>query len=172
MVAPRRLSFAVLVLSAVLGLLTGVAVVVLATEPEPVREVAFDSPAVGPEALRVLRAWDVQRSLAYARADGAALARLYVPGSRAGAADRALLRGFRERGLRVTGMRTQVLSATLLRESGRRIVLLVTDVLTDAVAEDRHDLRVPLPCDRPSTRRVVLVRTDDVWQVAEAYAVD
>ena len=84
----------------------------------------------------MLRAWDARRSRAYAHADGAALADLYVAGSRTGAADRAVLRGYRDRGLRVTGMRTQVLAARVLRESGRRLVLLVTDVLVDAVAGD------------------------------------
>ena len=117
-------------------------------------------PRVGSHASRtrssVLRAWDAARSRAFARGDGAALADLYVAGSRTGAADRAVLRGYRERGLRVTGMRTQVLSATVLRETDRRIVLLVTDVLTDAVAVD-GDERWALPHDRPSTRRVVLV---------------
>ena len=41
--------------------------------------------------MRVLRSWDLRRSRAYARGDGAALADLYVPGSRTGAADRVVL---------------------------------------------------------------------------------
>ena len=89
-----------------------------------------------------------RRSRAFARGDGAALADLYVAGSRTGAADRAVLRGYRERGLRVTGMRTQVLSATVMRESESRIVLLVTDVLTDAVAVAGAEALGPAP--RPS----------------------
>jgi hypothetical protein len=171
MVTPRRLSLVVLVVSAVLGLVTGATLVVLATGPEPLGEVSVEKPA-DPEALRVLRAWDGLRSRAYARADAAALARLYAPGSRAGAADLAVLRGYRERGLRVTGMRTQVLSATVLRQSERRIELLVTDVLVDAVASDGDRMRWSLPHDRPSTRRVVLVRVDQTWRVAEAYVAD
>ena len=50
-------------------------------------------------------------------------------------------------------------------------MLLVTDVLTDAVAVD-GDERWALPHDRPSTRRVVLVSIQGAWRVAEAYAVD
>ena len=109
----RSLPLAVLVASAVLGLVTGVAAVVVATGDDAVRR---DAPAGGqsrePHALQVLRVWDAARSRAFARGDGAALADLYVAGSRTGAADRAVLLGYRERGLRVTGMRTQVLSAT------------------------------------------------------------
>ena len=51
-------------------------------------------------------------------------------------------------------------------------MLLVTDVLVDAVAGDGERRRWALPHDRPSTRRVVLVRTGGTWRVAEAYAVD
>ena len=162
----------VLVVAAVLGLVTGVAVVTLALrEPEPGRA-AVQAQAAEPSAVRVLRAWDARRSRAYAHADGAALADLYVAGSRTGAADRAVLRGYRARGLRVTGMRTQVLAARVLRESARRVVLLVTDVLVDAVAGDGRRARWALPHDRPSTRRVVLVHGEGTWRVAEAYAVD
>ena len=117
--------------------MSGVAVVALAlrgSEPDPA---AVEARAAEPYAVRVLRAWDARRSRAYARADGAALADLYVAGSRTGAADREVLRGYRDRGLRVTGMRTQVLAARVLDESGRRLVLLVTDVLVDAVAGRR-----------------------------------
>ncbi len=168
----RSLPLAVLVASAVLGLVTGVAAVVVATGDDDDRlDAATGVQSRQPHALRVLRAWDSARSRAFARGDGAALADLYVAGSRTGAADRAVLRAYRDRGLRVTGMRMQVLSATAMRESQSRIVLLVTDVLTDAVAVAGAE-RWPLPHDRPSTRRVVLVRIGGQWRVAEAYAVD
>jgi hypothetical protein len=162
----------VLVVAAVLGLVSGAAVVAVALRgPEPGPGTVEARP-VQPYAVRVLRAWDARRARAYAHADGAALADLYVAGSRTGAADRAVLRGYRDRGLRVTGMRTQVLAARVLRESGRRLVLLVTDVLVDAVAGDGRRARWALPHDRPSTRRVVLVRDRGTWRVAEAYALE
>ena len=70
-----------------------------------------------------------------------------------------LLRSYRDRGLRVSGMHTQVLALTVRGADrpavGRRAV---TDVLADAVAGDRAHDRWALPHDRPSTRRVVLVR--------------
>jgi hypothetical protein len=169
----RSLPMAVLVASAVLGLITGVAAVVVARGDDGSRggSVAHRA-ADAPYALRVLRAWDARRSRAFARGDGAALAALYVPGSRTGAADRAVFRGYRQRGLRVTGMRIQVLAATVLRESERRLVLLVTDVLVDAVAADGSELRWALPHDRPSTGRVVLVKSQGGWRVSEAYTLD
>jgi hypothetical protein len=169
----RSRPLAVLVSSAVLGLVTGVGAVLLAKgdgdDASRSREVAAHTDGA-PYALRVLRAWDARRSRAFARGDAAALAALYVPGSRTGAADRAVLRSYRQRGLSVTGMRTQVLAAEVLRESERRLVLRVTDVLVDAVAADGRELRWPLPHDRPSTRRVVLVDHDGTWRVAEVYA--
>ena len=170
---PRRhLSVTVLVVAGVLGLVSGAAVVALALrDGEPARPAA-EALAAEPFGVRVLRAWDARRSRAYARADGAALADLYVAGSRTGAADRAVLRGYRERGLRVTGMRTQVLAARVVGQSERRITMLVTDVLVDAVAGDGRRGRWALPHDRPSTRRVVLVHERGGWRVAEAYAVD
>ena len=162
---PRML----LVVAAALGLVSGAAVVALALRESETGPAPVGARSVEPYAVRVLRAWDVRRSQAYAHADGAALADLYAVGSRTGAADRLVLRGYRDRGLRVTGMRTQVLAARVLRESGRRLVLVVTDVLVDAVAGDRGRGRWALPHDRPSTRRVVLVHEDGAWRVAEAY---
>ena len=162
----------VLVVAAVLGLVSGVAVVALALRGSGPDPSAFEAGAAEPYAVRVLRAWDARRSRAYAHADGAALADLYVAGSRTGAADRAVLRGYRARGLRVMGMRTQVLAARVLRTSERRLVVLVTDVLVDAVAGDTGRRRWALPHDRPSTRRVVLVLVRGSWLVAEAYPAD
>ena len=161
----------VLVVAAALGLVSGAAVVALTLRGNEPGPAAVEARAAEPYAVQVLRAWDARRSRAYAHADGAALADLYVAGSRTGAADREVLRGYRDRGLRVTGMRTQMLAARVLHESGRRLVLLVTDVLVDAVAGDNRDARWVLPHDRPSTRRVVLVRERGSWRVAEAYGV-
>jgi hypothetical protein len=170
--ARRRLPVAVLVASAVLGLVTGVTAVVVAMRGDrpPDRDVVRDAGAE-PFAVAVLRRWDARRSRAYADADPAALRELYVTGSRAGAADLAVLRGYRERDLRVTGMRTQVLGLRVVGRTPRRLTVVVTDVLAGAVAVSGQR-RWALPRDRPSTRRVVLVRDGGRWRVAEAYAVD
>jgi len=171
--ARRRLPVAVLVASVVLGLLTGVTAVVVAVRGDRPpyaphdRGVARGSGAE-PFAVGVLRRWDARRSRAYADADPAALRALYVAGSRAGAADLAVLRGYRQRDLRVTGMRTQVLGVRVVGRTPRRLTLVVTDVLAGAVAVS-GGRRWALPRDRPSTRRVVLVKNGGVWRVAEVY---
>jgi hypothetical protein len=165
-----RVPVPVLVASAVLGLLTGVTAVVATSGDERPR-VRSESPGVESDTVRLLRAWDDRRARAYARADVSALKDLYVAGSRTGAADVAVLRGYLGRHLRVTGMRTQLLGADVVAGGPRRLTVLVTDVLTGAVATSGHR-RWALPRDRPSTRRVVLVRVAGEWLVQEAYAVD
>ncbi|HLN78334.1 MAG TPA: hypothetical protein VK204_14895 [Nocardioidaceae bacterium] len=115
----------------------------------------------------VLRRWDRARARAFADGDVAALRRLYVEGSAAGTADVRLLRGYLRRGLRVGGMRMQLLALEVVREGRGRLVLRVTDRLTGAVAVDGRT-RMPLPQDAASTRVVELrrPRPDMPWRVA------
>jgi hypothetical protein len=173
--ARRRLPVAVLVASVVLGLLTGVTAVVVGVRGDrpphaPRHRAVARVSGAEPFAVGVLRRWDVRRSRAYADTDAAALRALYVPGSRAGAADLTVLRGYRARDLRVTGMRTQVLGVRVVGRTPRRLTLVVTDVLAGAVATSAGR-RWALPHDRPSTRRVVLMRYGRRWRVAEVYTV-
>jgi hypothetical protein len=117
-------------------------------------------------AAKALQAWDRRRATAYATGSAAALRAAYVPGSRAGAADLALLRSYLVRGWRVVGMRTQVLALTVLAHGPRRWRLRVTDRLAAAVAV-RPGRRVRLPRDRASTHVVTLARdADGRWRVA------
>lgn len=118
-------------------------------------------PAVA--ALAVLRQWDQARAAAWERGDPAALRSLYVPGSRAGKADVAMLSRWRERGLRVRGMRTQVLAAAVRVRGPDRVVLVVTDRLVGAVAVPGGE---PLPRDQPTTRRLELRRVGGRWLLA------
>ena len=122
-----------------------------------------------PEAVAadLLHAWDQRRAAAYASGEPAALRPLYVPGSPAGRADRALLRAYDDRGLRVVGLRTQVLAVEVRRGTDRAWTLRVTDRLVGGVAVGRGE-RVALPRDRPSTWRIRLVRHDGAWRVAQA----
>ena len=166
-----RVPVPVLVASAVLGLLTGVTTVVLATDGDERPALRSTSAGVEDDVVRLLRAWDRRRARAYAHGDPVALEQLYVAGSRTGAADLAVLRGYLGRDLRVTGMRTQLLASEVVERGGRRLTVLVTDVLSGAVATS-GDRRWALPRDRPSTRRVVLVRVAGEWRVDEAYAVE
>ncbi len=118
------------------------------------------------DALAVLHAWDERRATAWARGQPAALSELYVEGSRTGRADRRLLASYADRGLRVTGMRVQVLAASLVSMTPTTLTLTVTDRLVGAVAM-AGDRRVVLPRDDPSTRVIVLRRVAGEWLVAE-----
>ena len=114
----------------------------------------------------VLRGWDLARSRAFAAGDVAALRRLYVSGSGAGRSDLRILRGYLRRGLRVEGMRVQVLALEVLHEDRGRLRLRVTDRLTGAVAVSRST-RAVLPEDRASTRVVELRKVAaGPWRVA------
>lgn len=120
-------------------------------------------PAVA--ALAVLRGWDRARASAWERGDPAALRALYVRGSPAGEADVAMLRRWQVRGLRVHGMRMQVLGVELRARGPSRVVLVVTDRLVGAVAVPG---RLPLPRDQPTRRRLELRRVAGRWLLAEA----
>ena len=135
------------------------------TAPATPATVARD-PAVPPDALAVLHAWDARRARAYARGSVAALRRLYVVGARAGSADVRLLRDYLARGYHVQGMRMQVLSVRVLRRGPGRWRLRVTDRLAAATAVGPGG-SVALPRDRASTRTLTLVRgADGGWRVA------
>ena len=118
-------------------------------------------------ASEVLHSWDDRRAAAWAAGDPAALRALCEPGSAAGRADLAMLRAWRERGLRVEGLRMQLLELDVRRASDDRLELVVTDRLTGAVATG-PGVRLALPRDRATTRRVVLVRRAGEWRVAQS----
>jgi hypothetical protein len=120
-------------------------------------------------ALGVLRTWDIRRAAAWAAGDEAALAALYTDGSAAGRRDRAMLGRYVARGLRVRGMRMQVLAGKVRSRTAGRIVLVVTDRLAHAVAV-RRGTRVVLPRDRATRRTVVLRRVTGEWRVAQVWA--
>lgn len=120
--------------------------------------------ADGP-ALTALHAWDRLRAAAWADADAVALRRLYLPGSAAGEEDVRLLRDYRSRGLRVAGLRTQVLAAEVRSQQPDRLVVAVTERFAGAVAVGPRT-HVTLPRGTPRDRVVVLVRRLDRWVVA------
>jgi hypothetical protein len=134
--------------------------------PRPVPVASRADPAAPPpdEALAVLHAWDRARADAWAAGDARALGALYTPGSAAGRRDVAMLRRWSDRGLVVRGMAMQVLDARLRVRTADRMVVVVTDRLTGAVAVG-PGVRRPLPEDRASTRTLTLRRGARVWQV-------
>lgn len=112
--------------------------------------------AVSP--VDVLHAWDDRRAEAWVTADVRELRDLYTSGSAAGRADAAMLRAWRDRGLRVDGMEMQLLSVDVRRRSPD---LLVLDVVDRLVAGSL------LPADLP-TRHVITLRVvAGEWRVAE-----
>ena len=135
--------------------------------PEPTADRTPDRAPDQRGAAAVLAAWDARRSAAWAAGDVAELASLYADGSRTGAADVRLLRHYRERGLRVEGLTTQVLALRVVRRTPDRLVLRVVDRVVGATAVG-GPVPVALPTDRASTRTVVLVGGAGRWVVAEA----
>ena len=115
-------------------------------------------------ALALLRAWDARRARAWARGDVAGLRALYRPRSRAGVHDRRMLARWQARGLRVVGMRTQVLAVHRAEVSRDRVVVVVTERLVGARAVGRGR-PVTLPTGHPSTRRIELRRGPAGWVV-------
>lgn len=150
----------------VAGLVLAGTVLLPSLEPAPRPAPAADRTG----GIAILRDWDRHRAAAWRTGGLRALGELYVAGSRAGRADRAMLAAYVERGLRVRGARMQVASVDVERADDDRVVLLVTDRLsaTAAATGPRGVLR--LPRDRWSSRRIVLVHRDERWQVARVTA--
>ena len=125
--------------------------------------------AVRPAArgIDVLRSWDLRRAGAWAAGDAPALRALYLPGSRTGRRDVAMLEAYLRRGLRVTTMQRQVLAVRVRSRDARTLSLVVTDRLAEARVTG--GTRAALPRSRPATRRIVLRRTPSGWRVAEVY---
>lgn len=136
-----------------------------APEASPVSGASTASDRVA--ALTVLWEWDRRRAAAWRRGDPDALTGLYVAGSAAGAADRALLAAYADRGLRVAGIRMQRAAVRVLASNEARIVVEVVDRLVGAVAVGRDGTRIGLPRDGWSRRRVVLRAGARGWRVVE-----
>lgn len=123
---------------------------------EPIEGTGRDSPE-----RAVLAAWDAGRSKAWAEGSVGDLRSLYVEGSAAGRRDAAMLSAYTARGLRVEGMRTQVLGFRVRRSSRARLVATVTDRVVGGQVVGRT--RSALPVDRPTTRTVTLRRVGGRW---------
>src|SRR4051812_18448306 len=176
---PVRIAPALLVLA--LGLTCGLVAVAVLSDGSPS---AVGAPAAAgrasirepidarPRALSVLHDWDRRRAAAWAAGDVAALRALYLPSSSAAHADVGLLRRYLSRGLRVEGMRMQVLRARVLASTPTVVEVEVTDRLAAGVAVRVDDPRVArrLPADGASTHVVRLRRLQGRWLVARVSA--
>ena len=134
-----------------------------AKQPSTVAEVR--SAQTQPPPVEVLRSWDAQRAVAWARGDPRRLAALYTPGSVAGRHDRVMLQSWADRGLVVRGMRTQLLAVHELARTRSTWTLQVTDRLVGGLAVG-PGVRRPLPRDGATTRTVRLRLVGGAWVVA------
>ena len=144
---------------------SGGAAPVDSSSPSPPAATAEAVPIVSAPAVDVLRGWDLSRAHAYAHGDAEALRSLYVAGSVAGTTDVRLLRSYAGRGLRVEGMKMQILAVDVLAHSQSRWRIRVTDRLFRAVAVG-NGARVVLPRDQASTRVVAMLLRAGAWRVA------
>jgi hypothetical protein len=161
-VTVQRTAAAMAVLASVSVLVTLLVWVGVARNPDQVRQ-AGSAPT---PPLEVLRGWDARRAGAWADGDVRALRALYVPGSRTGRRDAAMLRRYVGRGLVVTGLTTQVLEVGRVRREADGLVMDVVDRVSSAEAVG-EGARTVLPRDRPSRRRIELRRIGGDWLVAE-----
>ena len=135
-------------------------------EPAARPDVAVVAAGRAPE-RSVLERWDAARAAAWDSGSVRALRRLYVPGSEASRRDVGLLRRYADRGLRVAGLRTQVLSWSVVSSRPDRLVLRVTDRVVGGVAvRPGGATRARLPADRPTQRRLTLLRREGRWLMA------
>lgn len=162
---PRRLALLLSVGLTLVAVLAGVTAVPDRGAPPAPRQVAAQVPAAV-QAIEVLRGWDLRRSRAWASGDLRALRELYTPGSRTGRHDGAALAAYADRGLRVTGLRMQLLAVGVRDADEDGLVLAVTDRMQRAVARGAGTA-VVLPRDEPSTWRVSLRRLAGEWRIAE-----
>ncbi|WP_110240117.1 hypothetical protein [Nocardioides gilvus] len=116
----------------------------------------------GAPAVEVVRAWDAQRSRAWASGSLSELEGLYVDGSRAGRRDAAMLRAYVDRGLVVEGLDVQLISVEEVRRGQKSMVLDVTDRV-HAGRVVGEGVEQVLPRDGADTRRLVFRLVEDRW---------
>ncbi|MGH3355745.1 MAG: hypothetical protein ACRDOJ_07580 [Nocardioidaceae bacterium] len=114
----------------------------------------------------VLAALDLLRARAYAESDARLLRAVYTPRSRVLRVDRALLRRYHRRGVRVTGLRMRVIGLHVVERRGRHVVLRVREQVSGGVAISAGVRRM-LSADEPETRLITLHRDHGAgWRIA------
>lgn len=120
-------------------------------------------PSAAADPCLVVEGLDVQRQIAYARADPAALAAVYAEGSAAGTADRQMLTEYRDRGITVRGARLERRSCERLADDRVRSV----ERLGTAVAVLHDATQRALPRDNWNERDVTLVVEEGRWRIRD-----
>jgi hypothetical protein len=116
--------------------------------------------------LGTLRALDVQRSQAFSTLDPAGLDAIYVPGCSPWQADRSLLASYRDRQVRIDGLRMQIEKLAIERPGAGTVVLRVVDRLIAGAAVDNAGRRTPLPAGTPTARLITLTGKGDAWRIS------
>lgn len=160
----RRLPLVLAGLGLMLLVLT-VAAAVTIDRREPTalpRSVAVAAEPVGSRALRILHGWDRRRARAWSHGSVPQLRALYGRSVPSGAADCAMLSAYRDRGLRVVGMRRQTLAVRQQHATGGELSVRVTDRLVSALAVG-DGTREPLPGGAFETQTLTFRRTSRGW---------
>jgi hypothetical protein len=126
--------------------------------------------STGSDWVTVLDRLDRRRERAYALGDPHRLRSVYVAGSPVLRHDLELLRAYRERGVRLTGVRLRVLDAREMGRDGPYVRLRVIDRLDRPTAHTEHG-SVRMPRDQATARVIVLRDVAEGWRIAAVRAV-
>lgn len=118
----------------------------------------------------VLRALDDRRAEAFATLDLAGLDEVYVAGSPPWQVDRALIASYRERRLRIDGLRLRIDRVAVVSESPGAVVLRVVDHLVGGVAVGTSGQRTVLPAAPPAARLITVTRAGEGWRIGRIVA--
>jgi hypothetical protein len=113
-----------------------------------------------------LTALDGLRAKAFARLDAALLDAVYRSGSAPWRSDRALLASYRQRDIRVDGLRIEIQRVQVERPGRDTVVLRVVDRFAGATAIDSAGRRTALPAGQPTTRLITLIGSGEHWQIS------
>lgn len=129
--------------------------------PAPARQ----AKAKAPDWTAILTRLDRRRERAYAASDPRRLRTVYLPDSAVLRHDLAMLRAYRDRQVRLTGVRLRLHEVTMLERAGSYARLRVVDRLDRPTAHTpKGSLR--LPRDQATERVIVLRDAADGWRIA------
>ncbi len=131
-------------------------------------DTGVETSRVGPARrwAQVLTRLDRWRTDAWRQGDRALLRHVYTATSVPLAAERRMLDRYRERSLRVRGVRLHFAQVTLVERGPRRVVLDVVDQLGAMRAVSTHGPTVSLPRDQPTRHRIELHHKPAGWLIA------
>jgi len=137
----------------------------LASTPAAATSTPAPEPAPTSRWERVLTRLDATRETAYRTGEPALLRHVYVSGSPVLRRDRRLLAAYERRGVRLRGVRLELVQVQL-RDRDRRVVRLsVVDRLQRPVAHTAVG-KLALPQDLPTRRVITLAASHDGWRIA------